>query len=138
MIKPEPSDLVSNSRGISPPKNRSKNSRKGSCSPKGDGRPLKNGCCFTTWVVLMLTTAGFNFSASFEKVSLLILIGFLRSPRSRVVQRGLLHPVVKRRRRVSVVITNPKPLRCIDLGPTAFTVILLSMFFCPILFFLYG
>ncbi len=123
MIKPEPSDLVSNSRGISPPKNRSKNSRKGSCSPKGDGRPLKNGCCFTTWVVLMLTTAGFSFSASFEKVSLVILICFLRSLPSRVFQRGSPHPVVMRESKATVVMMSISPLILVDLELPVFTVL---------------
>src|SRR6185369_1053652 len=69
MIKPEPSDLFSKSRGAPPPGERGmkrlKNSKAGSFSSNGKG--ITWLCPRVTWVVLMLTTAGPCFSASSVK-----------------------------------------------------------------------
>src|SRR6185369_113301 len=69
MIKPEPSDLFSKSRGAPPPGERGmkrlKNSKAGSFSSNGKGITWR--CPRVTWVVLMLTTACPCFSASSVK-----------------------------------------------------------------------
>src|SRR5574341_299964 len=61
MMNPEPSPCCLNSRGGACPKNLSKNSPKGSCSPKGDG-DVKTPLSRAILVMLMFTTEGFSFS----------------------------------------------------------------------------
>src|SRR5574343_872671 len=69
MMKPEPNDLFSNSRGAPPPGTRGmkrlKNSNAGSLSSKGKGDPA--ACARLTCVVLILTTVGPCFSARSAK-----------------------------------------------------------------------